>query len=195
MKFSIITPVVLSAFLIFSCGGTEEAETEIATEANATEEIIEEEIEEEASLAFDGVDKGDYVLYGHSEITADGETAGIDEMIAEVNNSGSFEGKVKVSIDQVCQKAGCWITFKDNNDESIRVFFRDHFTIPIETASGTEVILYGNAIQDTTSIAMQKHLLEDEIEAGGEVSQEEIDAITEDIIELTFDCESVLVKK
>ena len=195
MKFSIITPVVLSAFLIFSCGGTEEAQTEIATEANATEEIIEEEIEEEASLAFDGVDKGDYVLYGHSEITADGETAGIDEMIAEVNNSGSFEGKVKVSIDQVCQKAGCWITFKDNNDESIRVFFRDHFTIPIETASGTEVILYGNAIQDTTSIAMQKHLLEDEIEAGGEVSQEEIDAITEDIIELTFDCESVLVKK
>ena len=74
-------------------------------------------------------------------------------------------------------------------------FFRDHFTIPIETASGTEAVLYGDLVMDTLSIDFQKHLLDDAKEAGDEVSQEEYDAITEDKIEASFDCESILVKK
>ncbi|MBK6525468.1 MAG: DUF4920 domain-containing protein [Crocinitomicaceae bacterium] len=109
--------------------------------------------------------------------------------------TGAFTDKVSVKIAEVCQKAGCWITFDDEKGGSIRVFFRDHFTIPIETATGTEAILYGSLVMDTLSVDFQKHLLDDAKEAGEEVSQAEYDAITEDKIETTFDCESILVKK
>lgn len=158
----------------------------------ATEETHHEE--EGAAIAFDGVDKGDYTLYGHTEITADNAVT-MTEMFAEMNAKGAFTNKVKVNIAEVCQKAGCWITFNNEKGESVRVFFRDHFTIPIETASGTEAILYGSLVMDTLSVDFQKHLLDDAKEAGQEVSQEEYDAIKADKIETTFDCESILVKK
>jgi hypothetical protein len=44
-------------------------------------------------------------------------------------------------------------------------------------------------------VDMQKHLLDDAAEAGEEVSQADYDAITEDKLELVFDCESILVAK
>ena len=181
-------------FLACSNGNNSELESENTDTTMTTDANVMEDSEEEEGLTFDGVEKGEYTLYGYSEISPEGNVADVTTLTSVVDKTGKFEGKVKVSIDEVCQKAGCWITFNDANNESIRVFFRDHFTIPIETASGTEAILYGIATQDTTSIEMQKHLLEDAVEAGKEVSQEEIDAITEDKIELTFDCESILVK-
>jgi hypothetical protein len=150
--------------------------------------------EEESVLAFDGVDKGDYVLYGHTEISPD-KAWTTTEMYAAFENSGSFNDKVKVNIDEVCQKAGCWITFKDDKGESVRVFFRDHFTIPIETTQNTEAVLYGSLVVDTLSVDFQKHLLDDAKEAGENIPQSEYDAITEDKIERTFDCEAILVKK
>jgi hypothetical protein len=196
MKKIQFTAVVCATSLFMACSNnantestTENADSTMTTEANIAEE------ETENTLTFDGVEQGDYMLYGYSEITPEGELADVATLTSVVEKTGKFEGKVKVTIAEVCQKAGCWITFNDSNDESIRVFFRDHFTIPIETVSGTEAILYGIATQDTTSVDMQKHLLEDAVEAGKEVSQAEIDAITEDKIELTFDCESILVKK
>lgn len=181
--------------LVFaSCGEAEET-TEETTDnlVDTLAEELNEEIEE-SSLAFDGVDAGDYTLYGHSEITAD-EAVSVDEMFAQFNETGAFENKVNVNIDQVCQKAGCWITFKDADENDVRVFFRDHFTIPIETATGTEAVLYGALMMDTLSVDFQKHLLDDAKEAGQEVAQEEYDAITEDKIEVSFDCESILVSK
>lgn len=150
--------------------------------------------EEETLLAFDGVDKGEYTLYGHSDITPDGATT-VDAMMTEMAANGSFNNKVSIKIAEVCQKAGCWITFNDADGNSVRVFFRDHFTIPIETPSGTDAILYGSLVVDTLSVDFQKHLLDDAKEAGEEIPQSEYDAITSDKIEKTFDCESILVKK
>lgn len=190
-KFGILA--LMAGFAMFSCSG--EGENTEDTDTNDSTATNEEVVEDESELAFDGVDKGDYVLYGHSEIDADGSEATVDEMLQEFDGTGAFNRKVAVNIDEVCQKAGCWITFKDSENNSIRVFFRDHFTIPIETAQGTEAILYGSLNMDTISVDMQKHLLDDAKEAGQEVSQAEYDAITEDKIETTFDCESILVKK
>jgi len=157
-------------------------------------EETEETEEMPAELTFDGVAKGDYMLYGYTEIEANGDEATVDNFTTALNETGEFQGEIAVNISEVCQKAGCWITFNTNEEESVRVFFRDHFTIPVETAAGTAAILYGQAVHDTITLDFQKHLLDDAAEAGEEVSQAEYDAITEDKIETTFDCESILVK-
>lgn len=184
--------LALSATL-FSCGGGEASEN--TEETIDTTAIVTEEPIEENALAFDGVDRGEYTLYGHTDINADGSETSLDEMNTQIEAIGSFEGKVAVTISEVCQKAGCWITFENGDNEPIRVFFRDHFTIPIETVAGTEAILLGIASQDTLTVDFQKHLLDDAAENGKEVSKAEYDAIKKDKIEVTFDCESILVKK
>jgi hypothetical protein len=194
MKKLFVFAALPISLLMVACGGdaSEEAtETEETTED--TTAVVEEE--EESTLAFDGVDAGDYTLYGHTEIDAQ-DAFSTEEMFIEYETAGSFNDKVTVSIANVCQKAGCWITFNGKEEgEEIRVVFRDHFTIPIETPAGTEAVLMGSLMSDTISIDMQKHYLDDAAEAGKEVAQEEYDAITEDKIELSFDCESILVKK
>ncbi len=196
MNKRIITGFILASFtLLQACGGNGTAESTTDSDTTAVVEMDENiELEEENALAFDGIEKGDYKLYGHSEIEFSGDETSIEDMTLSIEETGEFDGKVSVNIAEVCQKAGCWITFNDGNGESIRVFFRDHFTIPTETSSGTAAILYGQAIHDTLSVDFQKHLLDDAVENGDVVSQEEYDAITEDLIETTFDCESILVK-
>jgi len=197
MNRKLIWGLALVGMLGFaSCGGNNDAEAE-QNDADSTAvdtTMVETDMEEETSLAFDGVAKGDYTLYGHSEIEASGDEISAEEMMQSVVDNGGFEGKVKVTIDEVCQKAGCWITFANGDKESVRVFFRDHFTIPTETASGTEAILLGQAVMDTLTVDFQKHLLDDAAENGEEVAQSEYDAITEDKTETTFDCEAILVK-
>ena len=178
-----------------SCCGCSGHGDDSHNDSTAVHETAHEEHEEEGSaIAFDGVEKDGYVLYGHTDITADG-AATITEMLTEMESTGKFNRKVSVSISEVCQKAGCWITFDTEEGENIRVFFRDHFTIPIETPAGTEAVLLGSLVVDTLSVDFQKHLLDDAKEAGHEVPQAEYDAITADKIERTFDCESILVKK
>lgn len=180
--------------LLAACGGAEDANEEVV-ENDSTTAAIEEVVDTEEAIMIDGEDKGDYLLYGFSNIDAEGTEIDAATMLAQTNADGSFEGKVKVNIDEVCQKAGCWITFNDGAEGSIRVFFLDHFTIPIETATGTEAILYGRTVNDTLDIDFQKHLLDDAAEAGDEVAQSEYDAITEDKIETTFECDAILVAK
>lgn len=184
--------LALSTTLI-SCGGNEA--TDNTEETSDSTAVVIEEPTEESTLAFNGVDKGEYTLYGHTEINADGNETSLDEMNTQIESIGTFEGKVAVTISEVCQKAGCWITFENGDYEPIRVFFRDHFTIPIETLAGTEAIVYGIASQDTLTVEFQKHLLDDAAENGKEVFKGEYDAIKKDKIEVTFDCESILVKK
>ena len=124
--------------LLFACGGAEDTVNENEeSDSLATTEAEVEEVVEEAVL-IEGEDKGDYTLYGYESIDAEGTEIDSPTMLAEVEANGSFEGKVKVEIEEVCQKAGCWITFNDGAEGSIRVFFKDHFTIPTETAAGTQ---------------------------------------------------------
>ena len=192
MKTLIFTLTLFGLFILPACGGSEaEGNEEDATDTVATTDETEHE---EGGAAFEGVEKGNYLLYGQTDIDDEGAVS-VAEMGEKIASNGKFEGKVQVEIAEVCQKAGCWIVFNDANGAPIRVFFRDHFTIPIETAIGTSAILYGNTQSDTLDVAFQKHILDDAKEAGKEVTQEEYDAITEDKIETTFDCEAILVAK
>jgi len=194
MKKNLMVGLALSAFVL-SCSNEEHNEEVLENEA--TEEVIvtvEESGEESTKVAFMGVEKGGFTLYGHTDFDASLSTS-IDAMTTEFEEAGSFNGAVDITISEVCQNAGCWINFqKPDSDETIMVFFRDHFTIPIEASLGKEAILFGSLISDTLTVDFQKHLLDDGTENGEEVAQEAYDAITEDKIDISFDCESILIK-
>lgn len=191
MKKSILS-FVAAGLVFVSCG--ENTTKEAIETVDSTEVLAEDTIEEEsAELAFNGVQKGEFTLYGHEDVEADGAVSQA-EMFKTFKETGSFSGKVKVQINEVCQKAGCWINFKKNENENVMVFFRDHFTIPIEESAGKTAILYGQLETDTLSIDFQKHLLDDAAEAGEVINQEDYDAITAEKIDVSFDCVSVLLR-
>ncbi|MFD1552524.1 hypothetical protein DNU06_14560 [Putridiphycobacter roseus] len=184
--------IFATGLMVASCDSNTTKE-EVNVDSTVTEAVAVMEEEPVNELAFNGVTKGAYTLYGLEDVDATG-AVNIEEMMTQFDNTGSFEGKVAVDINEVCQKAGCWINFKKSADENIMVFFRDHFTIPIETSAGKAAILYGNLVTDTLTVDFQKHLLDDAAQAGDEINQADYDAITEDKIDLSFDCLSILIK-
>jgi len=117
----------------------------------------------------------------------------VDGMLSSFNAQGQYKGQVSGKLHAVCQKAGCWITMQSSNEEEMRIFFKDHFTIPIETPIGTDVVINGIAKADTFTVDFQKHLLDDSREAGNEVSEEEYNAITEDKIEISFEATGIII--
>lgn len=136
-----------------------------------------------------------YEFYGMAEVKP-AEAVTVEEMVAKINETGSFDGNVSAVLDGVCKKMGCWVTMVNKNGESVRVRFKDHeFGVPTDTPEGQEVVLRGVGTMDTTTVDMRKHYLDDAKEAGQEVSQEQYDAITEDLIEISFISDGILVKK
>ena len=193
MKIKLVYSIVLASVL-FSCNNSQEAVEDIESKDIT---IVEDNTNEEEStpVKFMGTDKDSHELYGHTDF--DKTTAvSLDTMFAFFSRNAKFSGAVNMTINEVCQNAGCWINFqKPNSEETVMVFFRDHFTIPIEASLGKEAILFGQLVSDTLSIDFQKHLLDDAAENGTEVAQSEYDAITEDKIDVSFDCESILISK
>ena len=169
-----------------SCG---EAKEEVKEEAKeeVIEETMEEDVLEEGVVMVNGLQ-----FFGNNEFEMS-DWSSVDEMYAAVMETGEFEGLVKAEISEVCKKAGCWITVLKEDGSAVRVIFRDHFGIPTDTPAGYEVIMNGVGQVDTTSIELQKHFLDDAKEAGETVSQVDYDAITEDLIEVSFDCDGLLI--
>jgi hypothetical protein len=136
-----------------------------------------------------------YEFYGLAEVKPS-EAVTVEEMVLAIQNKGAFDGNVSAVLDGVCKKMGCWVTMVNKSGESVRVRFKDHeFGVPTETAIGTEVVLRGLGTMDTTTIELQKHYLDDAKEAGQEVTQEQYDEITEDLVEVSFISDGILVKK
>ena len=165
-----------------SCGeAKEEAKSDVK------EEAVDEDILEEGVVMVNGLQ-----FFGNNEFELT-EWLSVDEMYTTVMETGTFEGLVKAEISEVCKKMGCWITVLREDGSTIRVIFRNHFVIPTDTPSGYEVIMNGVAKVDTTSVELQKHFLDDAKDSGEEVSQADYDAITEELIEVSFDCDGLLV--
>jgi hypothetical protein len=182
MKKIIYSLSIALAATFTSCG---EVKEEVKEEAK--EETIDEDVLEEGVIMINGLQ-----FFGNNEFELT-EWSSVDEMYTTVMETGTFEGLVKAEISEVCKKAGCWITVLKEDGSTVRVIFRDHFGIPTDTPAGYEVIMNGVGQVDTTSIELQKHFLDDAKEAGEEVSQADYDAITEDLIEVSFDCDGLLV--
>lgn len=146
--------------------------------------------EEKPSFPVEG-----YEFYGMAEVNPESAIT-VEEMVAKINADGTFDGNVSAVLDGVCKKMGCWVTMVNKSGESVRVRFKDHeFGVPTDTPEGTNVVLRGVGTMDTTTVEMRKHYLDDAREAGQEIAQEEYDAITEDLIEISFISDGILVKK
>lgn len=114
-----------------------------------------------------------------------------DEMMVMVDESGMATAKLEGTIEEACQKKGCWMKVKvDGMEDPIRVTFKDYgFFVPLNSAGNT-VVMEGVAKLDTVEVDVLKHYAED---AGK--SQEEIDAITEPEIKLAFEAVGVKIKE
>ncbi len=117
------------------------------------------------------------------------ETVTPAEVAALMNDSSTNEFIVEGTIQECCQKKGCWMKVDMGNGESMRVSFKDYgFFVPLD-AGGRTMVMKGVAMYDTISVDFLKHLAED-----ANATQEEIDAITEPELALTFEATGVLIK-
>ena len=155
---------VIGMIFLSSCGNNQSEKTEIATV--------------DTSLQYFG-----------DSITQDGAIAA-DQLAAQMKGKDSMKVKLTGTIQEVCQKKGCWMNMNIGNNQSMKVRFRDYaFFVPKDAANKT-VIIEGVAFNDTTSVADLKHYAED----GGK-TKEEIEKITEPEINIGFEAHGVIIKK
>lgn len=164
--------------ILTSCGG-EEVSEKINEGINDAVEQVAEEVTEEFQSDYGPVEVNPELAMSVAEML---ESNGSDTS----GNEFTFKGE----ITDVCSKAGCWVNIKSGNGETFMVRFKDHFTIPTETAPGTIAVLHGIGSMQETSVADLQHFAED---AGK--SQEEIDAITEPEYDFGFVADGIKLIK
>lgn len=128
--------------------------------------------------------------YFGENITAEGAIP-YAKLVSTMGDADSMRVKVVGTVDEVCQKKGCWMSIinPDNPEgEELFVKFKDYgFFMPLDL-SGQEVIMDGYAFREVTSVDELKHYAEDAKEP-----QEVIDAITEPKEEFKFMASGVLI--
>ena len=113
------------------------------------------------------------------ETVPDGDALSPDALIADAETYAGKTVVVEGVAREVCQQAGCWLTFADAEGRTVRVNVpRDEsesyvFTFP-KDASGQRLRVAGVLEVETESVADQKHYAED-----GGASEAELAAITE----------------
>jgi hypothetical protein len=123
------------------------------------------------------------------EITASGALS-LTSLVASLEESEAFEGKIVGEIKEVCAMKGCWMTIDLPNGETMRVTFKDYgFFVP-KNAHGFPVIIEGVASKKVIDVATLKHYAED---AGK--SQEEINAINSPKVEYAFEAKGVIIQE
>lgn len=114
---------------------------------------------------------------------------GVSEMHQSLMATGSFEGKVKGEVQEVCANKGCWMTMRLPDGEVLRITFKDYgFFVPTDF-HGSQVLVEGKGQYSITDVATLRHFAED---AGK--SKAEIEAITEDQKQITFEAVGVVLK-
>jgi len=132
--------------------------------------------------------EGKETYYGKKFET--GRTMDVAQFSDAIKNTDKLANiRVKGSISQVCQSAGCWVRLQNPNGGDVFVKFKDHFTIPMDLAGATATV-YGTASKKTVSVADQRHFAED---AGK--SAEEIAKITQPKDEIRIDATGILIQQ
>ena len=112
------------------------------------------------------------------------------ELLAMLTGKDSIPVKVQGTINGSCAMKGCWMKMDLGNDEEMHVTFKDYgFFVP-KSMNGENAIIEGYASVDTLDVDYLRHLAYD---AGK--SQEEIDAITEPKVSLTYVATGVLIEE
>lgn len=87
------------------------------------------------------------------------DTVTLADVLAKPTDYLKGEQKISGRIGKVCQKAGCWMSLIEG-EEQLRVVFGDHaFSIPLDSAG--QAVVYGSLEQTTLSEAKAKHMAED----------------------------------
>ena len=130
-----------------------------------------------------------YSSYGE-EINSDGAIS-YAEMMTSLAANDTVEVKLAGEIDRTCQMKGCWMKVNvEEGQEPLHVTFKDYgFFVPKEGVETKETIFEGQAYVDTISVDMLRHYAQDD-----GASAEEIEAITEPEIVITFEASGVLIK-
>ncbi len=113
----------------------------------------------------------------------------LEDFNAKMAESDSLNIKIAAVATEVCKKKGCWMKVETANGEQMRVTFKDYgFFVPLDIA-GKEVVFEGIAVRDTTTVEDLRHYAED-----GGATEEEIAAITEPEIKVSFIAEGVILR-
>lgn len=146
----------------------------------------------ETDLAIDDNIQDELTYASFGEKISDAEALEANETVTlytDLKLGDTIMTKIKGTINEVCSVKGCWMTLKMDNEQHVRVTFKDYgFFMPLD-ASG-EVVINGKAYVSETSVEDLKHYAED---AGK--SEEEIAAITEAKLTYAFEADGVLLKQ
>ena len=120
------------------------------------------------------------------ESVPDGQALTPDELIAKADDYAGKTVVVEGDAREVCQMAGCWLTFADGQGRTVRINVpRDEsgsyvFTFP-KDVSGRTVRVAGQLAVETESVEDQRHYAQD-----GGAAPDEVEAITEPKQTLVF---------
>lgn len=129
----------------------------------------------------------DYQYYG--DTINDVGAIPVADLMTKMEGTDSAAMKVEGVITGSCQKKGCWMKMDLGNGEQMHVSFKDYeFFVP-KNLDGETAIMEGYAKVSTTDVDMLRHLAED---AGK--SEEEIAAITEPEVGVTYVATGVIIK-
>ena len=169
MKKVFIAMIAAAAF--YACGNAsneEAAQTENPADEMATEEMA-------------------YGIFGE-EIGPEG-AIDAKEMMAMLEGQDSLQVKVQGTINEVCQKKGCWMAVDMGNDEEMLVLFKDYgFFVPMD-ADGRTATMEGWVKVEEQSVEWLRHKASD---AGA--GEEEIAMITEPEVSVSFMASGVIIE-
>ncbi|WP_236564857.1 DUF4920 domain-containing protein [Flavobacterium sp. MK4S-17] len=135
--------------------------------------------------------KVEYAAFGDKIIAQNALSK--EEMLKKYKNlkpGDTINVKFKSTVQDVCQKKGCWMKLELPNGKDSFVRFKDYgFFVPLNAATH-EAVVSGKAFINEISVAELKHYAKD----GGK-PQEEIDKITQPKVTYAFQADGVLISK
>ncbi|HAL95433.1 MAG TPA: DUF4920 domain-containing protein [Chitinophagaceae bacterium] len=128
---------------------------------------------------------GDF--YGE-KISTDGALS-FSDVVRKVQGGNDFSNvKFTAKVTDVCPKKGCWLKLETPQGEEVMVKMKDYaFFLPV-AAKGKQVVIEGEVIMKTTSVAELKHYAED-----AKKTQAEIDAIKEPKKEVRVTAKGIVI--
>jgi len=128
-------------------------------------------------------------LYAGDSISPEGAVPPA-QLLAMMEGKDSLAVKVTGTIISSCAKKGCWMKMDLGNGEEMRVSFKDYgFFVP-KDLNGETAVIDGIARVEEISVDDLRHFAED----GGQ-SKEEIAAITEPQLSLTYVAHGVMIQR
>ena len=170
--------LLFAAVLLAACG------PDATTDADGK---IESVLDDASTMTLPETPQG--MLSFGDPITADGAIP-VARLADRMGDADELVVKLTGTIEDVCQKKGCWMNVYNEGaeDQSIFVKFKDYaYFMPLD-AAGKQVIMEGVAKRETTPVDELRHYAEDKGE-----SPEAIAAITEPETTINFLASGVLL--